>query len=187
MGAEQSINIAIIGAGRGGTALIELFTRCHGIAITGIADTSQDAPGLRLARNLNIPATTDPDNKMLIGYGANADRYETWTTNPLPTQDSQQPFVGEYPLNGYPANPNVRNKDTGFLITGQVAGEQAVHTGSDVPLSAFGHGASLFTGVMDNTDVFFKIAQASIGGLRGESDRGGDDRERCRRDKDGRD
>lgn len=60
MGPEQSINIAILGGGRGGTALIELFTRCQGIAITGIADTNQDAPGLQLARNLDIPATTDP-------------------------------------------------------------------------------------------------------------------------------
>ena len=60
MGAEQSINVAIIGAGRGGSALIELFTRCKGISITGIADTNQDAPGLRLARNLEIPAMTDP-------------------------------------------------------------------------------------------------------------------------------
>lgn len=60
MGADQSLNVAIIGAGRGGSALIELFTRCKGIAIKGIADTNPDAPGLRLARNLDIPATTDP-------------------------------------------------------------------------------------------------------------------------------
>ncbi len=38
--------------------------------------------------------------------------------------------------------------------------------GSDIPVSAFGRGASLFTGVMDNTDVFFKAAQAAIGGAR---------------------
>lgn len=60
MGTEQFLNVAIIGAGRGGSALIELFTRCNGIAITGVADTNPDAPGLRLARNLDIPATTDP-------------------------------------------------------------------------------------------------------------------------------
>jgi signal transduction histidine kinase len=60
MGAEQSINIAILGAGRGGSALIELLTRCKGISITGIADTNPDAPGLTLARNLGIPAATDP-------------------------------------------------------------------------------------------------------------------------------
>jgi alkaline phosphatase len=135
-----------------------------------------------------FPATTDPDYKMLIGYGANADRYETWTTHPLPTQDPQQPFVGQAPFNTYPANPNARDKDAGFLITGQVAGEQAVHTGSDIPLSAYGRGSALFTGVMDNTDVFFKIAQASIGGVDVDRDRDDDGgRGMCRRPRGDRD
>jgi alkaline phosphatase len=114
------------------------------------------------------PLTTDIDNKMLIGYGANADRYEAWVANAKPTQDSQQPFVGVSPLNAYPLNPNVRNAATGFLVTGQVPGEQAAHTATDIPLSAFGMGASLFTGVFDNTDVFFKIGQAVLGGVEDE-------------------
>jgi len=117
------------------------------------------------------PVTTDVDHKMLIGYGANADRYETWLANAQPTQDSQQPFVGQAPLNTYPANPSVRNSATGFLVTGQVPGDNAVHTATDVPLSAFGRGASLFTGVMDNTDVFFKFGQAAIGGVNNGGDR----------------
>lgn len=112
------------------------------------------------------PATTDIDNKLLIGYGGNADRYETWLSNAQPTQDSQQPFNGASPLNSYPASPNVRNQNTGVFITGQVSGQQAVHTATDIPLSAFGRGSSLFTGVMDNTDVFFKLGQAAIGGVK---------------------
>ncbi len=112
------------------------------------------------------PVTTDIDRKMLIGYGANADRYETWLANAQPTQDTQQPFVGAPPLSSYPANPSVRNASTGFLITGQIPGDQAAHTGTDIPLSAFGRGSSLFTGVMDNTDVFFKLGQIAIGGVR---------------------
>ena len=111
------------------------------------------------------PTTTDVTGKMLIGYGANADRYETWLSNPLPTQDSQQPFVGSAPLKNYPLNPNVRNSGLGYLVSGQVSGDQAVHTATDIPLSAFGRGASLFTGVFDNTDVFFKLGQAAIGGV----------------------
>jgi alkaline phosphatase len=117
-----------------------------------------------------FPATTDINNKMLVGYGANADRYETWLSNPKPTQDSQQPFVkpgtnNPYPnLSTYPANPSVRNSATGFFITGQVPGDQAVHTATDIPLSALGLGAPLFSGVMDNTEVFFKLGQAAIGG-----------------------
>jgi alkaline phosphatase len=112
------------------------------------------------------PVTTDVDGKMLIGYGANADRYETWLAAAQPTQDAQQPFIGAAPLSGYPLNANVRNSGLGFLVTGQVPGDQAVHTGTDVPLSAFGRGSSLFSGVMDNTDVFFKLAQIAIGGVR---------------------
>ena len=42
---------------------------------------------------------------------------------------------------------------------------QAVHTATDVPLSAFGPGASGFAGVIDNTDVFFKIGQLLLRGV----------------------
>ncbi len=45
-------------------------------------------------------------------------------------------------------------------MTGQVEGEQATHTGADVPLSAAGAGSRRFHGVIDNTDVFFAIAAA---------------------------
>ena len=54
-----------------------------------------------------------------------------------------------------------------FFIAGQAAGagvSTAVHTGSDIPLSAGGRGASLFHGVMDNTDVFFRVMQAAAVG-----------------------
>jgi alkaline phosphatase len=106
------------------------------------------------------PTTTAIDFKMLIGYGANADRYETWLPSLFPTRDSQQPF----PPAASPASPSTRNKDIGYLITGQVPGDQAVHTASDVPLSAYGAGASAFAGTIDNTEVFFRLAQAVGGG-----------------------
>ena len=126
------------------------------------------------------PAAVDFTGRLLIGYGANADRYESWLSAALPSQDSQQPFVRTPPLSDYTcganANPgsqcaavgssNVRNAGNGYLVTGQVAGDQAVHTATDIPLSAFGRGASLFTGVFDNTDVFFKVGQGVIGGAR---------------------
>ena len=128
-----------------------------------------------------FPLTTDIDGKVLIGYGANADRYETWLSNAQPTQDSQQPFYGASPLNAYPGNPNVRNSNNGvtsgttaegaspyvgYLVVGQVPADQATHTATDIPLSAYGRGASLFTGVFDNTDVFFKLGQIAIGGAK---------------------
>ena len=67
------------------------------------------------------------------------------------------------PLAAYPADPTKRDADGKFLVTGQVPGDSAVHTATDIPLSAFGPGAWSFTGVQDNTDVFFKLAQAAHG------------------------
>ena len=106
------------------------------------------------------PQSTNIDGKLLIGYGANADRYETWLPSAFPTKDTQQPF----PPSQSPADPNVRNKDVGHFIAGQVPGDQAVHTATDIPLSAYGLGSHLFHGVFDNTDVFFKLGQAAVGG-----------------------
>jgi len=80
-------------------------------------------------------------------------------------QDSQQPFVKDQPLAAYPADPSKRDVNGKFMITGQVPGNSAVHTASDIPLSAFGPGAYSFTGVMDNTDVFFKLAQMAARGV----------------------
>lgn len=111
------------------------------------------------------PETTDIDFRLLIGYGANSDRYEDYRTNPLPTQDIQQPFVKTQPLAAYPVDPMKRDEDSKFLITGQVPGSSAAHTASDIPLSAFGPGAYSFTGVMDNTDIFFKLAQVAVKGV----------------------
>ena len=158
---------SIIGASKVSNAVLEEKTNTVASMRNEVVGTYQDAkfPKYTIAAD-GYPATTDVDNKMLIGYGANADRYEAWVSNPEPTQDSQQPFVGAAPLNSYPANPTVRNSSTGYLIVGQVPGDQAVHTATDIPLSAFGRGSVLFTGLMDNTDVFFKFGQAAIGGVK---------------------
>ena len=111
-----------------------------------------------------FPATTNPDRKLLIGYAANSDRYENWVSNNEPLQDSQQPFNGTAPLNTYPADPTKRDVNGGFFIAGQVPGSSAVHTASDIPLSAYGRGAAAFTGAYDNTDVFFKMMAGVIVG-----------------------
>ena len=117
------------------------------------------------------PSTVDPDHKLLIGYGANADRYEDWLANPRPLEDHQQPSAPPSPFpfypQGYPANPLARDAAGGYLVTGQVEGGGAAHTGTDVPLSAGGRGAARFHGVIDNTDVFFEVAGAVLRGGHG--------------------
>ncbi len=115
--------------------------------------------------NDGYPDTMDPVGKLLIGYGANATRNESWLSTPQPAKDSQQPFNAQLPLSAY-VTPVTR---VGFSVPGQVgadAGGQAVHTAADVQLSALGRGATLFGGVIDNTDVFFKFGQAAIGGAK---------------------
>ncbi len=121
-------------------------------------------PRYRLGAD-GYPETTDIDYRLLVGYGANADRYESWRTQPRPLQDGQQPFVKKEPLSTYPATPFARNLAANFLVTGQVPGDSAVHTATDIPLSAYGPGAWAFGGVIDNTDVFFRLAQAAVRGV----------------------
>ena len=83
----------------------------------------------------------------------------------MPLQDSQQPFNKIQPLASHPGDPMARDVDGKLIITGQVPGASAVHTATDIPLSAMGPGAWSFTGVLDNTDVFFLLTQATVGGV----------------------
>jgi alkaline phosphatase len=123
------------------------------------------------------PTTTDIDYRMLIGYAGGVDRYEDWRTNPFPIHDTQQPFDKTSTLTNYPrvnltdngavnTNRPLRDVAGSFQITGYNPGNQAVHTASDIPLSATGRGSAAFTGVQDNTEVFFKAMQAVLGGAK---------------------
>lgn len=109
------------------------------------------------------PTTTDIDRKMLIGYACNADRYEDWITNLLPMQNAAHGIATTPPLVGYPQNPLQRDAAGNFLITGQIQDQIATHTASDIVLSAYGKNAALFTGGMDNTDVFFRVMRVALG------------------------
>ena len=157
-------------------ALVELAAK-KGVAnlrnsVVGVYEKA-GFPRYRLAAD-GYPETTDIDHRLLVGYGANADRHEDWRTKATPQRDAQQPFATAAPLKWYPANALERDDALGeYLVTGQVPGQQAVHTATDVPLSAYGPGALAFTGVIDNTDVFFKLAQAAVKGVVAPADTSG--------------
>jgi transcriptional regulator with GAF, ATPase, and Fis domain len=51
--------VVIVGGGKGGRALLEMFTGDPTVSIVGVADVNPWAPGLELARRLNIPVATD--------------------------------------------------------------------------------------------------------------------------------
>lgn len=110
-----------------------------------------------------FPTTTDIDFRMLVGYACNADRYEDWITNLLPMQNASHGIATTPPLPGYPQNPLQRDVAGNFLITGQIQDQIATHTASDIVLSAYGRNAALFSGAMDNTDVFFRVMRVALG------------------------
>jgi alkaline phosphatase len=130
----------------------------------GVVGTLDQAafPKYTLATD-GYPVTSDIDFRMLIGYACNADRYEDWITNPFPIQNASHGIITTPPLPGYPQSPLERDTTGNFLVVGQIQDAIATHTASDVPLSAMGRNAALFTGVMDNTDVFFKIMRVALG------------------------
>lgn len=61
---------------------------------------------------------------------------------------------------GYPVNTVAPGKTLRRLAVGFRTGD---HTGSSVPVTAEGPGAFLFTGYMEQTDIFFKIATSLTG------------------------
>jgi alkaline phosphatase len=61
------------------------------------------------------------------------------------------PDYAAAPITGYPRNDNRYRLAVGFRTHD--------HTASPVPISAEGPGASLFTGVWDQTDLFFKMGR----------------------------
>lgn len=55
----QGLPVLIIGAGRGGHALLEMFLEDDLVQVVAIADTNPDAAGLKLAKQNGIPTFTD--------------------------------------------------------------------------------------------------------------------------------
>jgi two-component system, NtrC family, sensor kinase len=55
----HQIRVAIVGAGRGGRALLDLFHKIPSVEIVGMADRDPTALGLRLAQERQVPVTSD--------------------------------------------------------------------------------------------------------------------------------
>ncbi|RIE03586.1 alkaline phosphatase [Cohnella faecalis] len=109
-----------------------------------------------------FPDSPNPDRKLAVVFGATPDYYEDYKFNAIP----QAPAVnsdGKYVANPATlANPDDPNKDR-FLHTGTLdpkVDSTEVHTADDVPLMAYGPGASYFKGTLDNTEVFFGIVNS---------------------------
>ena len=59
MGNTGPTRIAILGGGKGGSALLSLFSHLPGIEIVGITDKDPNAPALKRANELRIPVVHD--------------------------------------------------------------------------------------------------------------------------------
>jgi len=56
---RNKTKLLIVGAGKGGSLLIELFHKSDLVKILGVVDRNPDAPGIKLAKKLRIPTSTD--------------------------------------------------------------------------------------------------------------------------------
>jgi alkaline phosphatase len=124
----------------------------------------RDYPNYVDADGDGYPDDPNPTKKLTVGYGAGVDHYEDYLANPTPAGDPATIDPADRV-----AKANTARDSNGYRVVGQVESgvsklprdfsppTRAVHTATDVPLSAFGPGAHLFTGVQDNTEVFFKI------------------------------
>ena len=123
------------------------------------------------------PMTGDAPHKLIVNFGADPDHWEDWTASPRPRNSSASEGAGADPgivVDGkVAANPDDPKKNTpgallitGVIENGEAGGDQetqAVHTLSDIPVSAYGPGASQFARVQDNTEVFFDIMNSILG------------------------
>ncbi len=96
------------------------------------------------------------------GQGGAPGSYAAVNSASDPASSSQSTYYGfpAYPMDqksGYPLNTS---NGSGILRRLAVGFRTGDHTGSSVPVTAEGPGALLFTGYMDQTDIFFKMAAA---------------------------
>jgi len=123
------------------------------------------------------PVSPEPAHKLIVNFGDAPEHYEDWTFSAKPRNVSATEGSGFDPavVSGgtVVANPSDPKKNTagafvvsGVLETGASGGDsqtQAVHTMTDVPISAMGPGASQFARVLDNTEAFFEIMNSFLG------------------------
>ncbi|MDQ6962885.1 MAG: GGDEF domain-containing protein [Mariprofundaceae bacterium] len=69
MQAKKDVDVLVVGAGQGGTAVLQVFSRCSWMNILGIVDRDQDSAGMILARTMGIETSTDLEKSICNFYG----------------------------------------------------------------------------------------------------------------------
>ena len=137
-----------------------MFGDSYSNARAGLPFINSSGNGDFSASRVNTGATYMPGAFPLNSTAADpfSDTYVAYSGFPGYTLDSKT---------GYPTNTAAAGKTLRRLAVGFRTGD---HTGSSVPVTAEGPGAFLFTGYMDQTDIFFKMA-ASLSGDTADGDK----------------
>ncbi|BFZ56009.1 hypothetical protein PYCC9005_003051 [Savitreella phatthalungensis] len=116
---------------------------------------------IAVGSNAGFPTNWNPRYTLAQGFGAHPDVREDYSVKQNVTGGSRLPAVAS--ANGtsdYIVNP--RDSPNGFVTNGTlpVSAPQGVHSLTDVPVYATGPGAELFSGTMNNIEVFQRMVGA---------------------------
>jgi len=151
------------------TLVVVTADHSHSLSVYGSYDYSkQGREGVRVYQEAKFPTYGDkvdanglplPETArgIAVGFAATPDYCETYRGREVYKDPNISDGKG-----GYVANPEVCKEPGAFLRTGNLdpGSAQGVHTADPMPLFAFGAGARLFNGLMDQTEIFFRMAQA---------------------------
>jgi alkaline phosphatase len=136
-----------------GQQAITVFGDAYSNARAGLPFINSSGNGDFTASRVNTGAVYTPGSFALTQTADSpaTDTYVTYSGFPGYTLD---------PKTGYPTNSAASGQMLRRLAVGFRTGD---HTGSSVPITAEGPGAFLFTGYMDESDIFFKMATSLTG------------------------
>jgi alkaline phosphatase len=173
---DQAVGVARQWAeGRGDTLILASADHDQTMSILGVAeisdaDLSSRDPIFEIALDAPVGkqrAQVYPDIVTNVrgpyNWSAREDPNSTGAYGPPRRKDQVRSTSGGFPDyqdangDGFPENREANGKGRRRIAVGFRNGE---HAGSNVPVSAEGPGAWLFTGVMDQTDLMFKMAAA---------------------------
>lgn len=151
------------------TLIIVTADHAHSISVYGGYDYSKRGrEGVGVYQEAKFPTYGDkvdtngfplPETArgIAVGFAATPDYCETYRGHEV----YKDPTISDG-KGGYVANPEVCKEPGAFPRTGNLdpGSAQGVHTADPIPLFAFGAGSQLFSGLMDQTEIFFRMAQA---------------------------
>lgn len=164
--------LVLPGVGRPGKEGTRDYVKAYNYSDSPNAGVANDPATLNFPEYVDANGDGYPDNpdaakKLIMHMGASPDRFEDWKSNAKP-KAAATITNGVASANAADPDKNVPGalQLVGVVENGANGGEAqsaAVHTPADIPVSAYGPGASQFAKVSDNTEAFFYIWNAFLG------------------------